>query len=101
MKQKSHQYRSDRRKNTQSVKNQEADFSEAIGLAPRLGRSDQPCLSHRAGSSLGRGSAMWLETTSAFPSLLGRAGSKTVLPGPLGAPVAGSGVLEVAGKRAG
>lgn len=81
-----------RRKNTQSVKNQKAGFPEAIGLAPCLGRSDQPCFSHRARSCPGLGSDTWLEVTSAFPPLLRRLGANILLPGPLGAPVAGSGV---------
>lgn len=44
MKQKSHNTEVTRRKDTQSVKSQEAGFSEVIGLAPHLGRSDQSCL---------------------------------------------------------
>lgn len=68
-----------RRKNTQSVKNQKADFPEAIGLAPCLGRSDQPCFSHRARSCPGLGSDTWLEVTSAFPPLLRRLGANILL----------------------
>lgn len=82
-----------RRKNTQSVKNQKAGYPEVIGLAPCLGRSDQPCFSHRAWSCPGLGSAVWLAVTYAFPPPLPRRlGANILLPGPLGAPVAGGGV---------
>lgn len=81
-----------RRKNTQSVKNQKAGFPEVIGLTPCFGRSDQPCFSHGAWSCPGLGSATRLEVTCAFPLLPRRPGANILLPGPLGAPVAGSGV---------
>lgn len=90
-----------RRKNTQSVKNQKAGYPEVIGLAPCLGRSDQPCFSHRAWSCPGLGSAAWLAVTYAFPPTPEEAGGQYSLAWSFGCTCGWRWGVEVSGNRAG
>lgn len=90
-----------RRRNTQSVKTQEAGFSGVIGLALVLAALTSPAARTEPGPARGWVRPHGWEVTSAFSPDPRRPRAKTLVTGPLGAPVAGSGGVEVSSKQAG